>query len=172
MVNATPRPHFTPEEEPVSTVQEAGWAPGPVWTRGKSRPHRDSIPDRPVRSQSLYRLRYRAHHFRKYHKIIILGDINAKVGGGENIFKPTSGNDSLHQNSNDNGIRIMNFTTSKSLVVKSTMFPHRNTHNTLGTSPDWKTHNQIDHILMDRRWHSSMFVIQSFRVAAVMLITI
>jgi len=32
-----------------------GWA-GPVWTGGKSRPHRDSIPDRPARSQSLYRL--------------------------------------------------------------------------------------------------------------------
>ena len=27
----------------------------------KSRPHRDSIPDRPARSQSLYRLSYSAH---------------------------------------------------------------------------------------------------------------
>ena len=39
-----------------------GWAPGPAWTGGKSRPLRDSIPDRPSRSQSLYRLSYRAHH--------------------------------------------------------------------------------------------------------------
>ena len=31
-------------------LQEAGWARGPVWTGGKSRPHRDSIPDRPARS--------------------------------------------------------------------------------------------------------------------------
>ena len=37
----------TPEKEPVPVVQEAGWAPGPVWTGGKSRPHRDSIPDCP-----------------------------------------------------------------------------------------------------------------------------
>ena len=43
---------------PVPILQEAGWAPGPVWKGGKSRPHRDSIPDRPVRSQSLYRLSY------------------------------------------------------------------------------------------------------------------
>ena len=35
--------------------------PWPVWTVGKSRPHRDSIPDRPDRSQSLYRLSYPAH---------------------------------------------------------------------------------------------------------------
>ena len=57
MVRGTPQPHFTHGKHPVSTLQEAGWAPGPVWTGGKSRPHRDSIPDRPARSQSLYRLR-------------------------------------------------------------------------------------------------------------------
>ena len=56
MVSSTPRPHFTPGEDPVPTLQVAGWAPGSVWTGGKSRPHRDSIPDRPARSQSLYRL--------------------------------------------------------------------------------------------------------------------
>jgi len=50
-----------PGKDPVLILQEAGWAPGPVWTGGKSRPHRDSIPDRPARSQSLYRLSYRAH---------------------------------------------------------------------------------------------------------------
>jgi len=58
VVSSTPRPHFTPGKDPVPILQEAGWAPGPVWTGGKSRPHRDSIPDRPARSQSLYRLSY------------------------------------------------------------------------------------------------------------------
>jgi len=61
VVSSTPRPHFTPGKDPIPIVHEAGWAPGPVWTDGKSRPHRDSIPDRPARSQSLYRLNYRAH---------------------------------------------------------------------------------------------------------------
>jgi len=32
------------------------------------------------------------------------------------------------------------------------------------TSPDGKTHNHIDHILIDRRWHSSILDIQIFRV--------
>jgi len=45
VVSRTPRPHFTPGKEPVPILQEAGWATGPVWTGGKSRPHRDSIPD-------------------------------------------------------------------------------------------------------------------------------
>jgi len=50
MVSSTPRPHFAPGKEPVPILQEAGWAPGPVWTGGKTRPHRDSIPDRPTSS--------------------------------------------------------------------------------------------------------------------------
>ena len=56
---------------------------------------------------------------------ILLGDFNAKVGR-ENNFKPTIGQKSLHQNNNDNGVRLVNFATSKNLVVKSTIFPRRN----------------------------------------------
>jgi len=59
--SSTSRPHFTPGKDPVPILQEAGWAPGPVWTDGKFHPHRDSIPDRAAHSQSLYRLSYPAH---------------------------------------------------------------------------------------------------------------
>ena len=51
-------------------------------------------------------------HFPKYHMKIILGDFNAKVGR-QNIFKPTIGNESLHQDSTDNDVRIVNFATLK-----------------------------------------------------------
>jgi hypothetical protein len=51
-------------------------------------------------------------------------------------------------------LRVVNFATSKDLVVKSTMFPHRNIHKYTWTSPDGKTHNQIDRVLIDRRLHS------------------
>jgi hypothetical protein len=61
VVSSTPRPHITPGKDPIPILLEAGWSTGPVWTSGKSRPHRDSIPDRPARSQSLYRLDYPAH---------------------------------------------------------------------------------------------------------------
>jgi len=62
VVSSTPRPHFTPGKEPIHIIQEAGWPSGPVWTAGKSRPHWDSIPDSPARSQSLHQLSYRAHN--------------------------------------------------------------------------------------------------------------
>ena len=51
-------------------------------------------------------------HFPKYHMKILFGNFNAKVGR-ENIFKPKIGNGSFHHNSNDNGVRIVNFATSK-----------------------------------------------------------
>jgi len=50
VISSTLRPHFTPGKDPVPILQEAGWAPGPVWTGGKYRPHRHSISDRPARS--------------------------------------------------------------------------------------------------------------------------
>ena len=46
---------------------------------------------------------------------------------------------SLHQDSNDNAVRIANFATSKSLIVNSMMFPHRNIHKYTWTSPNGRT---------------------------------
>ena len=61
--------------------------------------------------------------FPNYHMQIMLGYFNPKVGR-EYIFRLTIQNESLHQDSDDNGVRIVNFTTSKNLDVKSMMFPH------------------------------------------------
>jgi hypothetical protein len=60
-VSVTPRPLFTPGKDSVPIVQEAGWVPGPVWTGAKNlAPTGIRSPDRPTRSQSLYRLSYPA----------------------------------------------------------------------------------------------------------------
>jgi len=56
--------------------------------------------------------------------------------GRENIFKQTIGQESLDQDSNDNGFRLVKFATSQNLVVKSTMFPHWNIHKYTWTSTD------------------------------------
>ena len=56
---------------------------------------------------------------------ILLRDYIAKVRG-ENIYKPTISNDSLHQDSKDNGVRIEKFATSKTLVCRRMMLLHRN----------------------------------------------
>jgi hypothetical protein len=102
--------------------------------------------------------------FPRYHMKILLGDFNAKVGR-KDIFKPIIGNESLHQASNNNGVRVVNFATSKNLNVKSTTFPHRDIHKHTWNSPDDITHNQIDHVLIDKRRHSNILDICSFRGA-------
>ena len=58
---SAPRPgRFSPGKDPVPTAQETEWAPGPVWTGAENlAPTGIRSPDRPARSESLYRLSYR-----------------------------------------------------------------------------------------------------------------
>ena len=50
---------FTPGKDPVPIIQEAGWAPGPVWMGAENLvPTGIRSPDRPARSKSLYQLSY------------------------------------------------------------------------------------------------------------------
>jgi hypothetical protein len=81
---------------------------------------------------------------------ILLRDFNAKVQR-EDIFKPVIGNGNLHEASNNNGVRVLNFATSKNLIIKSTTFPHCDIHKHTWTSPDGPTHNQ-----RDKRQHSNI----------------
>jgi hypothetical protein len=83
----------------------------------------------------------------------------------EDIFKVTIWNEILHEISNDNGDGLVNLATSKNLSVKSIMFPHCNIHKYTCVFPVGKTHDQFDHILVDRQSHLSIFNVQSFRAA-------
>ena len=61
-VRVTFRLLFTPGKDPIPIVQEAGWAPGPVWTSAENlAPIGIRSPNRPPCSQSLYRLSYPTH---------------------------------------------------------------------------------------------------------------
>jgi hypothetical protein len=111
------------------------------------------------------------NNFRKYHIEIPSGDFITKMWL-DHIFKPKIGNESLHQDSNDDGVRIENFATSKNPVIKSRMFSHLNVHKYSWTSPAGKTHNQIGQIVMDRRWHSSTLMYDLSGELTVILITI
>jgi hypothetical protein len=82
------------------------------------------------------------YHFPEYHTKILFGDFNAKAWS-ESIFKPTIGNESLCKDCNDNGVRIVNFSTSINLVVKNTIFLHRKIPKYTWSSADGKTHIRI-----------------------------
>jgi hypothetical protein len=61
-------------------------------------------------------------------------------------------------------LEAVHFAASKN-HCQSTMFPHRNIHRYTWTPPKGKSHNQIDHILIDRRRHSSVFDVRLFGAA-------
>ena len=84
--------------------------------------------------------------------------------GIENVFKPRIGNESLHQDINYNDVTIVNFATITNLVVKSTILCTETFISTPGP-PLMERLNQIDHILIDRRGHSSILDVRSFRGA-------
>ena len=55
VVSAAPRLLYTQEGDPVPTIREAEWAPGPVWKVAKNLGFTGiRSPDRPARSESLY----------------------------------------------------------------------------------------------------------------------
>jgi endonuclease/exonuclease/phosphatase family metal-dependent hydrolase len=92
---------------------------------------------------------------------IFVGHCNAKVGR-EDILKPIIGNKSLHEASNDNGVREVNFATSKNLIVESPTSQHHDIYKHTWTSSDGVTHNQIDHVLTDKTQHSNVLDVRSF----------
>jgi hypothetical protein len=59
-------------------------------------------------------------------------------------------NETLHKIGNDNTVRVVNFATSKNIIIKSAMFPHRNIHKFTWTFSGGKNRNKVDYILIDK----------------------
>jgi hypothetical protein len=79
---STPHPgRFTPEKDPILTVQESRWAPGPVWTGEENlAPMGIRSPERPARSQSLCRLRYvTPYSLAKFYRYTFFPQFKGKV---------------------------------------------------------------------------------------------
>ncbi|XP_076045216.1 uncharacterized protein LOC143027672 [Oratosquilla oratoria] len=96
---------------------------------------------------------------------IILGDMNAKVGKEMDTFGPAIGKESLHQNCNDNGIRLASLALMNNMIIGGTVFPHKDIHKQTWISPDDRTSNQIDHILIHREHRSALQDVRVFRGA-------
>jgi len=77
----------------------------------------------------------------------------------------SSGKESLHLESNSNGIKLISFVASKDLVISSTQFQRKKIHTHTWTFPDGRFKSQIDHILINRRHRNCIRQVRSFRGA-------
>jgi len=93
---------------------------------------------------------------------IIVGDFNAEVDK-ESIYKPTIDNESLHNETNNNGIKMIQFAISDGLNVSSTTFPHKDIHKEIWYSAYGRTANQIDHVLISNIFRSAITDIRVLR---------
>jgi endonuclease/exonuclease/phosphatase family metal-dependent hydrolase len=96
--------------------------------------------------------------FPRYHMNILMGDFNVQVGR-EDIFKLIIGNEDYMKS-----VMIMESSNIFCNFKKSNCQEH-NIHKHTWTSPDGVTHNHIDHVLIDKRQHSIILDVQSFRGA-------
>lgn len=98
----------------------------------------------------------------KYDMVIIMGDLNAKIGREKYLAK-VAGKYTIHDESNDNGNRLAQFAIRNRLLIKSTTFPHKKIH--LGTwkIPGSSEVNQIDHVLVSQRHSTSVIDVRSCR---------
>ncbi|PNF31855.1 hypothetical protein B7P43_G08920 [Cryptotermes secundus] len=95
---------------------------------------------------------------------VILGDLNAKIGK-EKEYRGVIGTESLHDTTNHNGIKLIDFAESKNLIISSTYFPHKNIHKRTWAAPDGVTFNQIDHVLIEKRFATNILDVRTLRGA-------
>ena len=83
--------------------------------------------------------------------LLLTGDMNAKVGTDNSNYERVMGRHGCGVR-NDNGERLADFCMSNNLVIGGTIFPHKDIHKLTWKSPDGRTINQIDHIIINGKW--------------------
>ena len=95
----------------------------------------------------------------------LLGDFNARIGRDNSSWSGIIGQESLHDSSNDNGLRLLEFCTMYQLTIGGTLFQHRDIHKGTWRSPNGQTVTQIDHICISTKWSHSLLDVRSYRGA-------
>jgi endonuclease/exonuclease/phosphatase family metal-dependent hydrolase len=99
----------------------------------------------------------------KHDTIITLGDF-AKLGK-EQAYREIIGRHSLHETTSNNGFRLVKYATTNSFNVLSTWCPRKDMHKGTWKIPGTKDTNQIDHILVSKRWATDIENIRTYRGA-------
>ena len=95
-----------------------------------------------------------------------MGDINAKVGLDNSNCEAAVGKHGCGS-INDNGERLVDFCLNNNCIIGGTIFPHKIIHKLTWKSPDGRTINQIDHVIINKKWRRSLLDVKVYRGADV-----
>ena len=98
----------------------------------------------------------------RHDMLVITGDLNAKVGNNPSQYENVMGRHGLGV-MNENGERLCDFCAMNELLITGTLFPHRDIHKATWVSPDGDTKNQIDHVLINKRFRTSVRDTRAYR---------
>ena len=102
----------------------------------------------------------------RHDMIVVMGDPNAKLGNNNTTREEVLGKFGVGA-MNDNGERLCDFCSANGLVITGTIFPHKEIHKLTWRSPDGKTVNQIDHVMVNGRMTTSILDTRLMRGADV-----
>ena len=96
--------------------------------------------------------------------LLIIGDMNARPGSDNTGRSRVMGKEG-YGIMNENGTRMCDFCEANNLKIDGTLFPNKKIHKITWISPDGETKEQIDHILINRKWLGSLQDVRVFRGA-------
>lgn len=96
--------------------------------------------------------------------VVVMGDLNAKVGSDNTNRTRHMGTHGLGE-CNENGERFVEFCQNHDLTIGGTLFIHGDHHKYTWNSPDGTTKNQIDHLAISSKWRSSLLDVRNRRGA-------
>ena len=100
----------------------------------------------------------------KHDAVITLGDFSAKLGK-EQMYRDIIGRHSLHGTTNNNGFRLVQYATTNNFKVLSTWYPRKDIHKGTWKTPGTNDTNQIDRILVSKRWATDIENSRTYRGA-------
>ena len=106
------------------------------------------------------------HQIRQSDIIILLGNLNAKIGNVNLGLKNVMGRHSLGTR-NKNGDMFIDLYVNCNLLIGGSLFPHKDIHKITWMAPNQCTFNQTDHIAISKKWRKSLLDFRSYRGAEV-----
>jgi hypothetical protein len=97
---------------------------------------------------------------------MIVGDFNAKIGKEERN-EGVAGKETIHDTTNNNGAKICDLAAATNTFIVSTQYRHKREHKITWMIPGGTEGNQIDHMLISKKWKRIIQDVRTYRGANV-----